>query len=108
MLNSILNEGYQNSNLIFEKGINDHIIIQGKTYIDLSNCAGSLILGHNSRFFKKKVGNYLLNNFSNFAHPNIHATEFSKTIKKFFPSFSKIIFCNSGSEAVLKSLRIRG
>ena len=39
MLNSIFNEGYQNSNLIFEKGINDHIIIQGKKYIDLSNCA---------------------------------------------------------------------
>ena len=106
MLNSIFNEGYQNSNLIFEKGINDHIIIQGKKYIDLSNCAGSIILGHNSRFFKRKVGNYLLNNFSNFAHPNIHAINFSKSIKKIFPSFSKVIYCNSGTEAVTKSLRI--
>ncbi len=106
MSNLVFNEGYQNSNFIFKKGIGDQIVINRKKYIDLSNCAGSIILGHNSKFFKKKIKKYLLNNFSNFAHPNIHAINFSKNIKKIFPSFSKVIYCNSGTEAVTKSLRI--
>ncbi|MDB9980047.1 aminotransferase class III-fold pyridoxal phosphate-dependent enzyme [Candidatus Pelagibacter sp.] len=106
MSDLIFNEGYQNSKLIFEKGVDGKIIIKGKKYIDLSNCAGSIVLGHNSIFFKKKIQNYLNNNYSNFAHPNIHALNFSKNIKKIFPNFSKIVFCNSGTEAVSKSLRI--
>ncbi len=106
MKNIILNEAYNNSKNFFEKGIKDKIYIKGKPYIDLSNCAGSLILGHNNFFYKKILKKYLRKNFSNFAHPNIHAINFSKTIKKIFPNFSKIIFCNSGTEAVFKSLRI--
>ena len=106
MSNLIFNEGYQDAKKIFEKGKGDFVTIKGKKYIDLSNCAGSLILGHNSKFFKKKIENYINNNFSNFAHPNIHAINFSKNIKKIFPFFSKIIFCNSGTEAIIKSLRI--
>ena len=48
----------------------------------------------------------MINNSSVFAHPNVHALKFSKTIKKIFPNFAKIIFCNSGTEAVIKALRI--
>lgn len=106
MSNLVFNEGYQGSQNIFEKGKNDHVTINGKKFIDLSNCAGSIVLGHNSNFFKKKIKNYLDKNFSNFAHPNIHAINFSENIKKIFPFFSKIIFCNSGTEAIIKSLRI--
>ena len=106
MSNLVFNEGYQETNYIFEQGKDDHIKINGKNYIDLSNCAGSIVLGHNSTFFKKKIKSYLNNNYSNFAHPNIHAINFSKNIKKIFPLFSKVIFCNSGTEAVIKSLRI--
>ena len=106
MSNIILNEAYRNSKILFEKGIKDKIYIKRKSYIDLSNCAGSLILGHNNIFYKKILKKYLKKNFSNFAHPNIHAINFSKNIKKIFPSFSKVIFCNSGTEAVFKSLRI--
>ena len=106
MPNIILNEGYKNSKVFFEKGIRDKIFIKGKSYIDLSNCMGSLILGHNNYFYKNILQKYLQKNISNFAHSNIHALNFSKTIKKVFPNFSKIIFCNSGTEAVFKSLRI--
>ena len=84
MSNIILNEAYNNSKNFFEKGIKDKIYIKRKSYIDLSNCAGSLILGHNNVFYKKILKKYLKKNFSNFAHPNIHATNFSKTIKKNF------------------------
>ena len=52
MSNLILNEGYQKTNVFFEEGYKDKIIHQGKAYIDLSNCAGSLILGHNSKVYR--------------------------------------------------------
>jgi len=106
MPNIILNEGYKDCKILFERGENDKIFFKNKAYIDLSNCAGSLILGHNSNIFKKSLKLYLKKKISIFAHPNTHAINFSKNIKKNFPSFSRIIFCNSGAEAVLKSLRI--
>jgi len=106
MSNLILNEGYQKTKVFFEEGYKDKIKHQGKLYIDLSNCAGSLILGHNSKIYREILKKYLKINASNFAHPNNHAVDYSKTIKKIFPSFEKIIFCNSGTEAVTKALRI--
>jgi len=106
MSNLILNEGYQKTNVFFEEGFKDKIIHQGKAYIDLSNCAGSLILGHNSKVYKEIIKKYLKINASSFAHPNNYAVDYSKTIKKIFPNFEKIIFCNSGTEAVTKALRI--
>ena len=106
MSNIILNEGYKDYKILFERGENDKIFFKNKAYIDLSNCTGSLILGHNSNIFKKILKLYLKKKISIFAHPNTHAINFSKNIKKNFPSFSRIIFCNSGAEAVLKSLRI--
>ena len=104
--NIILNEDYKDNKILFDKGEGDKIFFKNKAYIDLSNCAGSLILGHNSNIFKKSLKLYLNKKISIFAHPNTHAINFSKNIKKNFPSFSRIIFCNSGAEAVLKSLRI--
>lgn len=43
---------------------------------------------------------------SNFAAKNKYAVELSKTLKKIFPQYEKFVFCNSGTEAVMKSLRI--
>ena len=106
MSDLILNEGYQKNKVFFEKGLKDKIIQNGISYIDLSNSAGSLILGHNSKTFRNILKKYLKINGSIFAHPNNFAVDYSKTIKKFFPSFEKIIFCNSGTEAVTKALRI--
>ena len=106
MSNLILNEGYQKSKIFFQEGYKDIIKHQGKPYIDLSNCAGSLMLGHNSKVYKQILKKYLKINGSNFAHPNKHALDYAKTIKKIFPNFEKIIFCNSGTEAVTKSLKI--
>ena len=106
MSNLIFNEGYKSSNLIFDKGVGSKIYLKKKSFIDLSNCAGSLLLGHNSKIFQNALKKYLKNKISIFAHPNIHAVNYSKNIKKIFPQFNKIIFCNSGSEAIIKSLRI--
>ena len=106
MKNFILNEGYKNSSHLFESGSGDKIYSNKKSFIDISNCAGSLLLGHNHKTYKKAISNYSKKNLSIFAHPNIHSVNFSKNIKKVFNWFDKIIFCNTGSEAITKSLRI--
>ena len=53
--NLILNEGYFNNKYFFDKGIGSNIFIRKKKFIDLSFSAGSLLLGHNSKIFKKAI-----------------------------------------------------
>ena len=103
--NYLLNEGYNTINFV-SKGKGSSIFINGKSLIDLSFSAGSLLLGHNSKIFKNSVKNLLNQNISNIAAPNLQALEFSRTLKKLMPKYSKFIFCNSGSESVQKALRI--
>ena len=106
MNNFLLNEGYDDLNDLFTSGEGSNIYINKKKYLDLSLCAGSLILGHNPIVFKKSVKNILRLGISNFAAKNKYAVEFSKTLKGIFPEYEKFVFCNSGTEAVMKSLRI--
>ena len=61
MSNLIFNEGYKSSNLIFDKGVGSKIYLKKKSFIDLSNCAGSLLLGHNSKIFQNALKKYFLN-----------------------------------------------
>ena len=106
MVKNILNEGYYKNLELFSKGNNINIFSNKIKYIDLSMCAGSILLGHNHNIFKKSVKDFLKKKISNFAAPNIYAQKFSYNIKKVLPNTSGIIFCNSGTEAVIKSLRI--
>ncbi len=106
MSNIILNEGYNLTKSYLSSGKEDKILVGKNRLIDLSNCSGSLILGHNHIVIKKAIKKYLSKNFTTTSFPNIHALKFSKVIKSHFPNFKKIVFCNTGSEAVIKSLRI--
>ena len=106
MNNFLLNEGYDDLNNLFTSGKGSNIYIKNKRYLDLSLCAGSHILGHNPIIFQKSIKNMLKLGISNFAAKNKYAVEFSKTLKKNFPEYEKFVFCNSGTEAVMKSLRI--
>ena len=106
MKENILNEGYYKNLELFSKGNNVNIFSNKTKYLDLSMCAGSILLGHNHNIFKKSVKDFLKKEISNFAAPNIYARKFSDNIKKVLPNTSGIIFCNSGTEAVIKSLRI--
>ncbi len=102
---NILNEGYNYGKLAsISKG--SRIKINNKSYLDLSYSAGSIILGHSNRIFKKTINEILKKNISNYAFPNIYAKKFSLTLKKIFPNFNKFIFCNTGSEAITKGIRI--
>jgi|TARA_B100001093_G_scaffold427282_1_gene421564 glutamate-1-semialdehyde 2,1-aminomutase len=106
MKNLILNEGYDNLNNLFTSGKGSNIFVNNKKYLDLSLCAGSHLLGHNPKIFKHSINKMLGLNVSNFAAKNKYTTEFTKTLKKVLPNYSKFIFCNSGTEAVMKSLRV--
>lgn len=106
MQNFLYNEGYDNLNNLFSSGKGSNIYINKKKFLDLSLCAGSIILGHNSGIYRKSSREILKKNLSNFAAKNIHAAEFAKTLNKVLPKYSKFIFCNSGTEAVMKSLRV--
>ncbi len=105
MNNSILNEGYNSKGPKFIKAKGSYVF-DGKKLIDLSFCAGSIILGHNHYVFKNAIKNYLKKDISNFAAPNIYAENYAKILRKKLKNCSKIIFCNSGTEAIIKSLRI--
>ena len=106
MNNFLLNEGYDGLDNLFTSGKGSNIYIKNKRYLDLSLCAGSHILGHNPIIFQKSIKNMLKLGISNFAAKNKYAVEFSKTLKEIFPEYKKFVFCNSGTEAVMKSLRI--
>ena len=106
MKNLILNSQYKSPKYFFNKAKGDLIFLDKKRIIDLSFCSGAILLGHNHPVFKKSIKEYLNNNYSIFSHPNTQAIKLSRTIKKFFPNFEKIIFCNTGSESVIKALRV--
>ena len=105
MSKTLLNEGYSNKNYFLNKGKGSKIL-NNFIKFDLAQCAGSLLLGHNHNIFKKSIKDVVKKNISNFASPNEYADRYSKKIKETITSCSKIIFCNSGTEAVIKSLRI--
>ena len=65
---------------------------------------GANLLGHNLKFQNDIFRNYIDKKISNFSTPNVHALNLSKELKKIL--ISKFIFCNSGSEANIKALRI--
>ena len=106
MKNNILNEGYSNNKFYFDRGQGSKIFVKNKKFLDLSFSAGSLLLGHHSNIFKKSLKDISSKKISIYASPNKQAFEFSKTLKKLFPNYSKFIFCSTGSEAIMKSLRI--
>ena len=106
MADYILNEGYKNNSYIFDKAKGSRIFIKNREFIDLSFSAGSLILGHQSKIFKNSLKELINKKISILAAPNKQSVEFSKILKKVFPSYSKFIFCSTGSEAVMKSIRI--
>ena len=105
-MNYLLNEGYE-SNIKVSKALKSKIYINKKPFEDLSYGAGTLLLGHNSKVYKKILNNLKVNKISNYAIPNIYAERLSKILYNYFDTyFKKFLFCSTGSEAVLKSLRI--
>ncbi len=102
----IINEGYQNNKDYFSGGNGSSIFLDKKKFIDLSFCNGTLLLGHNSKILQSSLSHIAKKNVSVMATPNTQAKQFSKIIKRVIPYGSKFVFCNTGTEAITKSLRI--
>ena len=51
MQNFIKNEGYSKLSNLFSSGNGSDIFINKKKFLDLSLCAGSILLGHNSKIY---------------------------------------------------------
>lgn len=82
-----------------------NIYIKGKKLLDLSYAAGSLLLGHTSKVYKKSL-NDLEKIGSNYSYSNVFTENYSLILKKIFSEYSKFIMCTSGTEANMKALRI--
>lgn len=106
--NFVLNERYihYNKKVFVKKGVGPYIYLGNRKYFDLSYQSGTLILGHNSKHLKKSLMDINKNNISLYSEPNIQANLFAKTLKKINKHYEKFVFCNSGTEAVFKALRI--
>ena len=81
-MNHLLNEGYD-SKFKISSAIGSKIIINKKKILDLSYCAGTLLLGHNSKVFKNSLKDLDRLNIGNYAAPNVHAENLSKILKTF-------------------------
>ena len=106
MKSFIKNEGYKDIKNLFSSGIGSNIFINRRKYLDLSLCAGSIILGHNSNIYRKTIKEILNKKLSNFAAKNVYGAKLAETLHTNFPKYEKFVFCNSGTEAVMKSLRV--
>ena len=78
----LINEGYQNNNGLFDSGKGSKIILNGKSFLDLSSGNGTQLLGHNSSIFKKTIKNMVKENVTLLCTPNKQANSFSKVLKK--------------------------
>lgn len=76
----------------------------GNTYIDTSMGYGTFILGHSPNEVKEVVSRQLEKG-TLFSSSNFNALELAESIKQ-ATSFDDIVFCNTGSEATMRAIRI--
>ena len=48
--------------MYFDKANKDKIFAKKNKFIDLSNCAGSIMLGHNHKYFNQSLKDYIKKN----------------------------------------------
>ena len=101
----ILNEGYSKKN-IFDSARGGYLFHKKKKFYDLSFGSGTLLLGHNNITLRSSLKLASLKNFNIISTPNLEAVKYSNLLKRFLPSYSKFLFCNSGAEAIVKTIRL--
>lgn len=91
--------------LVIEGAKNQYLYANNQKYLDFCLSNGAMILGHSNRIFVKSI-NKQKNFGSNFSFINTQNEKFKKEIKKIFTEYQGIHFCNSGSEANIRALRV--
>ena len=77
---------------------------QKHKYIDSRFGAGTFILGHTKEF--NSLIYEQINRGTIFGYPCTNENIFKNTLKKTLKWYEKFIFCNSGSESVMRAFRI--
>lgn len=97
----ILNEGYDSTERA-DKAKGKYIYVNNKWVLDTSMCVGTHIFGHGALTpFMKKV----LNKGTLFTLPNKITDECAELLQQ-ATKFNHFVFCNTGSEATLRCIRI--
>jgi len=106
MNNHILNYDLQRNDTIISYAKDIYLYdTNNNKYIDTRFGSGTLILGHSD----EGLINYIKSNLEKgtlYSMLSEHTLEFSKILKKILHWYSKFIFCNSGSEAIMRAFRI--
>ncbi len=95
---------FQKKNLL-HKANRSFIYIKKSKFFDLSLNSGVLLLGHNHQVFKKTLSQIKNCSLTNFNRKET-SEKILKYIKFYFKSAYKLIFCTTGSEAIIKAIRI--
>ena len=96
----------KNQELIISSARKNYLYDQKKKkYLDFCMSSGCMILGHSNKIFLSEIKKQI-NLGSNYSSNNIYKKEYENILKKEFNEFNEFIFCNSGSEANLRALRI--
>ena len=78
---------------------------KGKKYIDTTMGSGVQIIGHGNSLISQVIEQVKKGTI--YTIPSVHAVEVCKLLKKINPEFSeKYIFCNSGTEANMRAIRL--
>ena len=78
---------------------------EGKRYVDTTMGSGVQIIGHGNSLIRKAATQ--VNDGTIYTIPNVYTAEVCSLLKKINPEFSEnYIFCNSGTEANMRAIRL--
>ena len=94
------------NNIIIKNGKDQYIEdINGKKYLDLRMGAGTMILGHSNDYIVDKIKEQVDKGIL-FASKCENEEILSNLLEERMPWYSKFIYCNSGSESIMRLFRI--
>jgi glutamate-1-semialdehyde 2,1-aminomutase len=92
--------------MIIRKGKNKYLFTKKNIkLLDFCLSNGAMILGHSNQIFISSIKNEIING-SNYSEKNVNNEKYKKELHKNFSEFNEFIFCNSGSEANIRAIRI--
>ncbi len=102
----VLNAGYEIDKLHVAKAYKCFIEdFQGNVYIDTALGAGTHLLGHAHPLIVREIKRQSREG-TLYIMPNPHTYAVGKLLSYAIPHFSRFVFCNSGTEATMRAVRI--
>lgn len=94
------------TDIIVKYGADQYLFdIDNNRYIDLRMGAGTMVLGHNNDFMLNDIKENMNKGFL-FSTNTYNELELIQTLNKTLPWCKKFIFCNTGTDAIMKLIRL--